>query len=67
MTPKKNATLAKQLEDSFVTYDESEDMSFQLSRVECLVKGFVSNGELDQSINKSRERTYTSPFMRRKC
>ena len=55
MPPKKNATLAKQREDSSVTFDESEDMSFQLSQVEGLVKGLVSKGEFDQSINKLRE------------
>ena len=54
MPPKKNATPAKQLEDSSVTFDESEDMSFRLSRIEGLVKGFVSKGELDQSISKLR-------------
>ena len=54
MPPKKNVTPAKQLEDSSVTFDESEDMSFRLSRVEGLVKGLVSKGELDQSINKLR-------------
>ena len=54
MPPNKNATPAKQPEDSSVTFDESEDMSFQLSRVEGLVKGLVSKGELDQSINKLR-------------
>ena len=54
MPPKKNATPAKQPEDSSVTFDESEDMSFRLSRVEGLVKGLVSKGELDQSINKLR-------------
>ena len=37
-----------------MTYEESEDMSFRLSQVESLVKGFVSKGELDQSINKLR-------------
>ena len=35
-----------------MTYEESEDMSFQLSQVESLVKRFASKGELDQSINK---------------
>ena len=54
MPPKKNSTLAKHPEDSSVTFDESEDMSFRLSRVEGLVKGLVSKGELDQSINKLR-------------
>ena len=54
MPPKKNATLAKQLEDSSVTFDKSEDMLFRLSQVEGLVKGLVSKGELDQSINKLR-------------
>jgi hypothetical protein len=54
MPPKKNATPAKQPEDSSVTFDESEDMSFRLSRVEGLVKGLVSKGELDESINKLR-------------
>ena len=48
MPPKKNATPAKQPEDSSVTFDESEDMTFRLCRVE----GLVSKGELDQSINK---------------
>ena len=47
-------TPVKQLEDSSVTFDESEDMSFRLSRMEGLVKGLVSKGELDQSINKLR-------------
>ena len=37
-----------------MTYVESEDTSFQLSRVESLVKGFVSKGELEQNINKLR-------------
>ena len=37
-----------------MTFDESEDMSFRLSQVEGLVKGLVSKGELDQSINKLR-------------
>jgi hypothetical protein len=54
MPPKKNSTPAKQPEDSSMTFDESEDMSFRLSQVEGLVKGLVSNGELDQSINKLR-------------
>ena len=54
MPPKKNVTPAKQPEDSSITFDESEDMSFWLSRVEGLVKGLVSKGELDQSINKLR-------------
>ena len=54
MPPKKNATPAKQPEDSSVTFDESEDMSFRLSRVEGLVKELVSKGELDRSINKLR-------------
>lgn len=54
MPLKKNATPAKQPEDSSVTFDESEDMSFRLSWVEGLVKGLVSKGELNQSINKLR-------------
>ena len=54
MPPKKNVTPAKQPKDSSITLDESEDMSFWLSRVEGLVKGLVSKGELDQSINKLR-------------
>ena len=37
-----------------MTYEESEDMSFQLSRVESLVKGFVSKGDLEKSINDLR-------------
>ena len=37
-----------------MTYEESEDMSFRLSRVKSLVKIFASKGELDQSINKLR-------------
>ena len=37
-----------------MTFDESEDMSFWLSRMEGLVKGLVSKGELDQSISKLR-------------
>ena len=44
MPPKKNDTIAKHQEDSFVTFDESEDMSFRLSWVEGLVKGLVSKG-----------------------
>ena len=54
MPPKKNDTPAKQPKDSSVTFDESEDMSFRLSQVQGLVKGLVSKGELDQSINKLR-------------
>ena len=34
-----------------MTYEESEDMSFWLSRMESLVKGFVSKGDLEESIN----------------
>ena len=34
-----------------MTYDESEDMSFQLSQVESLVKEFVSKGDLEKSMN----------------
>ena len=37
-----------------MTYEESEDMSFQLFRIESLVKGFVSRGDLDNSINNLR-------------
>ena len=54
MPPKKNATPSKHPEYSSIPYEESEDMSFRLSRVESLVKGLVSKGELDQSINKLR-------------
>ena len=36
-----------------MTFDESENMSFQLSRVEILVKGFVSKGDLDKSMQAS--------------
>ena len=48
MLAKKNVTPTKQLEDSSMTYKESEDMSFRLSRVESLVKGFVSKGDLEK-------------------
>ena len=34
-----------------MTYEESEEMSFQLSCVESLVKGFVSRGNLEKSMN----------------
>ena len=34
-----------------MTYDESEDMSFRLSRVKSLVKGFVSKGDLEKNMN----------------
>ena len=51
MPPNKNATPTKQPEDSSMTYDESEDMLFQLSWVESLVKGFVSKGDLEKSMN----------------
>ena len=37
-----------------MTFDESEDMSFQLSLIESLVKGFVSKGDSDKSINNLR-------------
>ena len=37
-----------------MTFDQSEDMSFWLSQMEGFVKGLVSKGELDQSINKLR-------------
>ena len=51
MPAKKNVTPTKQLEDSSMTYKESEDMSFRLSIVESLVKGFVSKGDLEKSMN----------------
>ena len=51
MQPKKNVTPTKHPKDSSVTFDED---SFRLSRVEGLVKGLVSKGELDQSINRLR-------------
>ena len=54
MPPKKNATPSKHPEYSSMPYEESEDMSFRSSQVESLVKGFVSKGDLDQSINKLR-------------
>jgi hypothetical protein len=54
MPPNKNITPTKQLEESFVTFDESEYMSFRLSRIEGLVKRLVSKGKLEQSINKLR-------------
>ena len=54
MPPKKNGTPVKQPEDSSMTYEESEDKLFWLSQMEGLVKGLVSKGELDQSINKLR-------------
>ena len=38
-----------------MTYEESEDMSFNLSKLEGLVKGFVSKGDLDKIINNLRE------------
>ena len=47
----KNHTPAKSPEDSSMTYEESENMSFLLSQVESLVKGFVSKGELEESMN----------------
>ena len=37
-----------------MAYEESEDMSFRLSKLEGLVKGFVSKGDLDKSINNLR-------------
>ena len=37
-----------------MNYDESEDMSFRLSWVESMVKGFVSKGDLEKSINRLR-------------
>ena len=54
MPPKKNATLAKHPEDSSVTFDESEDMYFRFSKLEGLVIGFVSKGDLDKRINNLR-------------
>ena len=51
MPPNKNATPAKQPKDSSMTYEESEDMSFQLSWVESLVKELVSKGDLEKSMN----------------
>jgi methionyl-tRNA synthetase len=54
MPPKKNDTPTKKLEDSSMTYFESEDMLFRLSQVESLVKWFVSKGDLDISMNNLR-------------
>ena len=53
MTPKKNATISKQPEDSSMAYEESEDMYFWLSRVENLVNGFVSKGDLEKRMQGS--------------
>jgi hypothetical protein len=55
MPPNKNPTPSKQPKHSSMTYEESEDMLFQLSQVESLVKGFVSKGDLEKSINNLRE------------
>lgn len=51
MAPNKNATLVKLPKYSSMTYDESEYMSFWLPQVESLVKGFVSKGDLEKSMN----------------
>ena len=62
MTSKKNYTLVKPPEDSSMTHEECEDMSFLVSKLEDLVKGFVSKRDLEKSRNnlkgdleKSRE------------
>ena len=47
MPPKKNATPVKPLEGSSMQVAESEDLSFQTSKLEELVKGFVKKGNLD--------------------
>ena len=52
MPPNKNATPSKHPEDSSMTYEESEDMSFRVSELEGLAKGFVSTRDLDKSMFK---------------
>ena len=47
----KNSTLVKPPKDSSMAYEESEDMYFWFSWVESLVKGFVSKGDLEKSMN----------------
>ena len=38
-----------------MTHEESEDMSFHVSKLECLVKGSVSKGYFDKSMDKLRK------------
>ena len=47
MPSKKNATPVKPLEGSSMPVAESVDLSFQTSKLEELVKGFVKKGDLD--------------------
>ena len=46
MAPKKNATLVKPPKGSSMPVAESEDLSFRMSKLEELVKGFVKKGDL---------------------
>ena len=55
MSSKRNATPIKSIEDSSMTYDESEDMYFRMSQVESSVKGFVSKGDLEKSVYNLRK------------
>ena len=45
MPPKQNATVVKLPEDSSMTHEECENVSFHVSQLESLVKGFVSEGD----------------------
>ena len=47
MPLKKNDTLVKPLEGSYMPVKESEDLSFRMSKLEELVKGFLKKGDLD--------------------
>ena len=47
MPPKKNVTPIKPPKGSSMTVVESEDLSFQTSKLQELVKGFVKKGDLD--------------------
>ena len=55
MPPKcsgKNHTPIKPLEDSSLTYDKIEDISFRVSKLEDMIKGIVVMDELFKFKNK---------------
>ena len=51
MGGRKAKTPSKLAKDSSMTYEESEDMSLQVSQLEGLVKGFVSKRDLEKSMD----------------
>ena len=48
----KNHTPIKPLEDSSLTYNKSEDISFRVSKLEDMIKGMVSKDDLKVMTNR---------------